>query len=247
MYYFLEPCEKCTCSPGQEAESSAESFSAIPASVLSRLNLTAAPSCSKDSATASCPSSQYGTTCGLSTASLGMDSLTACAVGSHAKTSASLAKGKESQEQKADYGASSLGWFAKYNRASCSWKTRQLWLFADLDESLEFWPRWGTMRGGACLEQETPEGCTNEIESGLLHLPTCAANEGRGSAKTRHFGSPHFRGAKMSERLRTCQEDPMYLTPSFAEQVMDFPVGWTDLKPLAMDKFLRWLHSHGKL
>lgn len=44
-------------------------------------------------------------------------------------------------------------------------------------------------------------------------------------------GSAHFRGAKMSEGLRTCETDPTYLHPSFAEAVMGFPIGWTELEP----------------
>jgi len=33
--------------------------------------------------------------------------------------------------------------------------------------------------------------------------------------------------------------------PLFAEWLMGWPMGWTDLKPLATDKFQRWQHSHG--
>lgn len=29
------------------------------------------------------------------------------------------------------------------------------------------------------------------------------------------------------------------------EYLMDFPIGWTDLKPLGMDKFRAWLRQHG--
>lgn len=36
------------------------------------------------------------------------------------------------------------------------------------------------------------------------------------------------------------------LNPPWVEWFMGWPIGWTDLKPLAMDKFLRWLSSHGK-
>lgn len=34
--------------------------------------------------------------------------------------------------------------------------------------------------------------------------------------------------------------------PEFAEELMLWPIGWTDLKPLEMDKFARWWNSHGK-
>jgi hypothetical protein len=35
------------------------------------------------------------------------------------------------------------------------------------------------------------------------------------------------------------------LNPDWVEWLMGWPIGWTDLKPLAMDKFRQWLDSHG--
>jgi len=35
------------------------------------------------------------------------------------------------------------------------------------------------------------------------------------------------------------------LNPSWVEWLMGWPEGWTDLKPLEMDKFRKWLASHG--
>ena len=35
------------------------------------------------------------------------------------------------------------------------------------------------------------------------------------------------------------------LNPEWVEWLMGWPLGWTDLKPLATDKFQRWLDSHG--
>lgn len=63
-------------------------------------------------------------------------------------------------------------------------------------------------------------------------LPTMGANEFKGASRNRYVGSKHFRGAKMSEGLRTTSTDPIYLNPSFAEIVMGFPRGWTDLERL---------------
>lgn len=61
-------------------------------------------------------------------------------------------------------------------------------------------------------------------------LPTVTANEHKGTSRNRYVGSKHFRGSKMSEGLRTTSTDPIYLDPSFAEIVMGFPAGWTDLE-----------------
>ena len=36
------------------------------------------------------------------------------------------------------------------------------------------------------------------------------------------------------------------LNPTWVEWLMGWPLEWTDLKPLATDKFPQWLRSHGK-
>jgi len=36
------------------------------------------------------------------------------------------------------------------------------------------------------------------------------------------------------------------LNPNWVEWLMGWTIGWTDLKPLAMDKFQQWLNLHGK-
>ena len=36
------------------------------------------------------------------------------------------------------------------------------------------------------------------------------------------------------------------LNPTWVEWLMGWPLGWTDLKPLEMDKFQQWQSSHGK-
>jgi len=35
------------------------------------------------------------------------------------------------------------------------------------------------------------------------------------------------------------------LNPTWVGWLMGFPIGWTDLKPLAMDKFREWWQQHG--
>ncbi len=34
------------------------------------------------------------------------------------------------------------------------------------------------------------------------------------------------------------------LNPDWVEWLMGWPIGWTDLKPLAMDKFQKWREAH---
>jgi hypothetical protein len=37
------------------------------------------------------------------------------------------------------------------------------------------------------------------------------------------------------------------LNPNWVEWLMGWPIGWTDLKPLEMDRFRQWLRLHGKI
>ena len=36
------------------------------------------------------------------------------------------------------------------------------------------------------------------------------------------------------------------LNPDWVEWLMGWPIGWTDLKPLATDRFQEWLRLHGR-
>jgi hypothetical protein len=51
-------------------------------------------------------------------------------------------------------------------------------------------------------------------------------------------------GAKLTDAFRLVTGKN--LPPSFAEWMMGWTIGWTELAPLEMDKFQQWLHSHGK-
>lgn len=174
----------------QGEESSAECFSDIPASVLSRLNLTGGKSCSNASEMESCQSSQSGTMCEPSTVNPGEEKSMSSAEVSRVRTSAKVGSGLESTDQKADSGGRWHESFAKWHHQSCSWKIRQLWLFEGLDESLETWPKWGLMLGGECWELSMPFGLreyrlsiTNVLEYSLrLPTPTVCGNYNRKGA-----------------------------------------------------------------
>lgn len=114
----------------------------------------------------------------------------------------------------------------------------------DWDESFGIWPKWGIMLDGECWEEAISEHGISVRESGWW-LPTIGKNEFKGASRVRFRGSEEFRGAKMSEGLRICAEDPQYTTPDFAEEAMGWPITWTASAPLGMDKFQQWQASHG--
>ncbi|MFA6270762.1 MAG: hypothetical protein WC657_06180 [Candidatus Paceibacterota bacterium] len=87
------------------------------------------------------------------------------------------------------------------------------------------------------------DGLTTKVKR--LMIPTVVASEGKGTGHKRFVSSPDYRGAKCSEALRTCKDDPIYLNPCFGEWMLDWPIGWTELAPLATDRFQSWLRQHG--
>jgi hypothetical protein len=231
----------------QGEESSAANFSAMPASVLSRLNLTAAACCCNASGTDACQSFQSGTTCGHSTGDRGEDSSMSCAADSHARTFQQPDAAKESPASGLDSGEKWPASLAKYDPDSCLWRTHQFSLRGDLEPFLETWPRWGLMRGGECWEVQTLAGHTLENESG--YLPTPCKTEGRDWSQATILARLD-KGGRVCRRLCSVglsnSQEIVGLNPSFAEWMMDWPIGWTDLQRSATDRFQAWLHSHGE-
>ena len=228
-YTYL--CENSTCSPGQEAESLAELSSDTPQFALWKLSHTADASCSKDSATESCHDSRYGTTSPHFPPPLGADELTSCVEGFPAKTFPPPEKAQESKAREADCGDTWPEWFAKFDPVSSSWKTRQCSLLAGLDAFSGTWPRWGMMQGGVCWELTTPGHRTGENESGFWPTPCLPGN-----------GGSH---GKRKLKAMLCGIHGGQLNPNWVEWLMGWPIGWTDLKPLAMDRCHSVLLSHG--
>jgi hypothetical protein len=263
-YTYL--CENFICSPGQAAESLAECSSATPQFALWKLNHTAAESCSKDSATESCHDSQFGTTSPHFPQPLGADGLTSCAEGSLAKTFPQPEKAQASTAHVADCGGTWPEWFAKFDRVSSSWKTRQCSLLAGLDAFSGTWPRWGMMRGGVCWELTTPGHRTGENESGFWPTPCLPGNggsHGKRKLKARLWPTPQasdnrdrgnlgmpaiLRRQKKGKQIglgQSVSDTSGALSPDWVEWLMGWPIGWTDLKPLAMDRCHSVLLSHG--
>lgn len=235
--YLDDNCENSTSSPGLGEESSAESFADIPASALSKLNLTHEKFCYNASEMESCHVSPFGTMCEHSTANHGEGRLISCAEASRAKTSARQEKERVSKVQEAECGWKWHESFVKYHPDSSSWKTRQCSLLAGLDEFSETWPKWGMMQDGECWEQ-TPQGpVIIAPESG--YVPTPCASDYKGGAK-------NGRDSEFKHWLKR-RHGKSYPHPQRVEEMMLWPIGWSELAPLAMDRFHQWLDSHGKL
>lgn len=194
MYQFLmDYSENCICSRDAEGVCSAESFSDIPASVLSRLSLTEENRSCKGSETESCQGSQSGITSKLLTENRGEERLMPSAEVSPAKASHQPEMEPDSTIRKADSGVNRRESLATYDPMSCSLKTHQCSLLEAGCESLRTLPRWGMIVGGELYPLPTPSGLlelrasiTSVSASGFTgRLPTvtvCGNNNRKGAS-----------------------------------------------------------------
>ena len=53
------------------------------------------------------------------------------------------------------------------------------------------------------------------------------------------------RGVNLSEQMQRVERNGGQLNPPWVEWLMGWPIGWTDLKPLGMDRWQEWRQAHG--
>ena len=161
------------------------------------------------------------------------------------RTSQSEEKAMDLREKDQVCGERWQGLLAKYDPIMSLWRTPQCSLLEDLEQSLETWSNWGSMLNGVCWEETMPNYLTEENEFGCW-LPTMSVSMKNGAASKRYLNSKEYRGSMPMEWIRTSKDCAQYFHPDYAELLMDFPIKWTDLKPLAMDKFQSWRQQHGE-
>lgn len=152
-----------------------------------------------------------------------------------AKTFPRLEKEQALTENDRDSGEKWRGSFAKYDPTTHLLKTPQCSLFEDSTEYCATLPRWGSMRTGECWELTMLEQSINATESGLWPTPTTPSGGGNCG------GSGAYKNA-----LKNGTHVPHSINPNLYEWLMGWPIGWTDLKPLEMDKFLCALPQPGE-
>lgn len=118
-------------------------------------------------------------------------------VGFRAKTSALRGGGRESLGNEADSGKKWHALLARFDPVTFSWKTAQCSLLEDLEQSLETWPRWGSMRNGACYQQPMLALRTSESASGLLPTPLASLATHGGPNQRDSNGRPGLQMAAM--------------------------------------------------
>lgn len=116
----------------------------------------------------------------------------------------------------ADYGLSSPVLFASFDRDTSSWKTSQSSLFGGWAESSETWPQAGMMRNGKAYRRRPSIARSFVRASGFWPTPL-ASETGYRRKRFTQGGVP----------LSMAVGGPV--NPTWAEWLMGFPTGWTDL------------------
>jgi len=163
----------------------------------------------------------------------------------HVRTLVPQEKAQELMENEAECGEKWLASFVKYDPDTSSWKTHQCSLLGDLEEFLETWPQWGLMRDGECWEQRTLEQTIRGTESGLWQTkwPTPVTSDASGAGRV----GPRKGGNISSLKDYLSKWHKLAYPPvNITEYMMGWPLGWTDLKPLEMDKFHYVQQQHGE-
>jgi DNA (cytosine-5)-methyltransferase 1 len=251
--------------------------------------------------------SQFGMTYKPLTENRGEELLTLYLEGFHVKIFQPLGKEMDLTENGQECGERWQGLLARYDPNTHSLRTVQCSLLEDLNECLQIWPRWGSMRNGECFQQPILEQIIKETEFGLLpnnetffHTPCTTGldggSNGRKALKKRleKFPTPisddaHHRTNPAQLRRQTLKLSVMaahniwptpqsndaknavvrhrtkslqvmlggavatldtqaiggHLNPTWVEWLMGWPLEWTDLKPLEMDKSHFVQQPHG--
>lgn len=247
---------------------SVEAYLAGLRSARVKLNPTPAMSSSSVNEMASSPTSPSGTMCAPLTARHGEGLLMLSAEDSLARTSPVLAKGQASPAPAPAYGARCTVSYAKYDRGTCSWRIHPCLFAEDSPLYSGTWPKLGMMLRGVCWELPTSVLPTNATESGFSQKIWCgtptAAMRPR-SSRFKEGRTPNPAEWAMMEMLPTptCQDaknngsksqmerntPPLNavaggaLNPEWVEWLMGWPIGWTDLRPLGMDRCRWWQQS----
>ena len=203
-------------------------------------NRTQQAYCAPDKMTDFSRVSRYGMTYKPLTDIPGEELLTSSVVDFHVRTLVQPAKAQELTESDQVCGDKWHGSFTKYNPDTSSWKTHQCSLLGGLEEFSETWPAWGLMRNGECWEQLTLERNIRGTGSGLSQntWPTPVCQDSR-HATTRHLDPKnHYWKSNLGEVVMSMEQPNSggRLNPTWVEWLMGWPLEWTDLKPLVMDK-----------
>ena len=142
-------------------------------------------------------------------------------------------------ENEAECGEKWQGLLARFDQDMHLWRTVQCSLLEDLNESLQTLPQWGMTVGGELYLLPTLVQTIDAKESGFTHVwGTPKAQDSRHALRDRGKGN-------LGEQVSGLHNGGK-LNPLWTEWLMGWPIGWTDLKPLATDKSHCVPQPHGE-
>ena len=174
--------------------------------------------------------SRYGMTYKPLMGNRGEELLTLYLEDFRAKTSQSQETEMDLMESEAECGEKWQGLLARFDQDSHLWRTVQCSLLEGLNESLQTLPQWGMTVGGELYLLPTLVQTIDAKESGFTHVwGTPKAQDSRHALRDRGKGN-------LGEQVSGLHNGGK-LNPTWVEWLMGWWIGWTDLKPLVMDKF----------
>lgn len=135
-------------------------------------------------------------------------------------------------------GRQQLSALARYDRSTHCWKMcQELLAIHTSGKSKPTWPKSFMTVSGYLYPLPKSARIKSENESGFW--PTLTTRDYRNSS---HRERNNKAGLDLIGFLcRETGESGIRLKPTFAEDFQGYPIGWTELKPLEMDGFRRWL------
>lgn len=216
----------------------ASSLAGAPSALL-RLMPTRVVCYSLGKETDCCLDSPSGMTCEPSMAAAGAVRSTSLREGSRVRTLALPDLEAEFRVNAAACGEKCLELFARYYQDRFLLRTPQRSLNADSDTSYVTWPKWGLTVAGECFQRAPLVPHIHEPD--CSYWPTPLATMAKSG-----FGH----GRKEQKRYRPaiierCAAIGWCASSEMLEAVQEWPIGWTALEPLEMDKYREWLRPHG--
>jgi hypothetical protein len=99
---------------------------------------------------------------------------------------------------------------------------------------------------GKTISKNHPEGFNKSLANDVIKFPTPQASDCRDRG---NMSNPSIqRRAEKGKQLNlsmVAHPTSGQLNPTWVEWLMGWPLGWTDLKPLEMDKYRLWQQQHG--
>lgn len=185
-----------------------------------------------------CDHSRFGLTSAVLMESHGEALLTSFLAVFPARTLAQLDVAQESKVAGQGCGQRWQESLVKYDLHSYSWRTHPSLSEKDLPWSSVTLPKMGMIVSGVVFQQKNLVRLIKETDFGW-------SGEMFATPQARDYRSGSIARWNDPKRSRNLNDQVGgLLNPNWQEWLMGWPIGWTELKPLEMDKFREWQQQH---